>query len=196
MKITNNQLLLFFYLIAIAGIVACNQEQGSDVNKVEATVTTESAVKDLGQAAVSDEDSDPHILNVALGSESHSTLVAAVQAADIEHVLVNAGPLTVFAPTNAGFEKLPAGTVEELLKPENKSKLATILKSHAAPGKYDMAALEREASKGRPLFMASGDYWEVEARDGKIFVEGVEVLQSVEASNGIIHVVDQVILPE
>ncbi len=78
----------------------------------------------LGQAFVDDNVSDPNILQVAIGSEPHSTLVAAVQAAQIEHVLVNAGPLTVFAPTNEAFDALPEGTVENLLKPENKGDLA------------------------------------------------------------------------
>ena len=71
-----------------------------------------------------------------LGSKDHTTLVAAVQAAGMEDVLTNAGPLTVFAPTNEAFDKLPEGTVEELLKPENKSKLANIITYHAAPGSY------------------------------------------------------------
>ena len=73
----------------------------------------------LGQAGVVDETSDPNILQVAIGSKDHSTLVAAVQAARIEHVLVNAGPLTVFAPVNSAFDALPEGTVEDLLKPED-----------------------------------------------------------------------------
>lgn len=183
--------LIFF------GLTACNQNAGNeDMGNKEATSIEQSSEKDLGQAAVEDETSDPNILKVAIGSEPHSTLVAAVQAADIEHILVNAGPLTVFAPTNAGFDKLPEGTVEDLLKPENKEKLATILKSHAAPGNYDIEALKKEAEKGRPIFMASGDYWEVTTQDGKVYIQGVEILGSVKASNGIIHVIDQVILPQ
>ncbi|MDX5326696.1 MAG: fasciclin domain-containing protein [Bacteroidota bacterium] len=183
--------LIFF------GLTACNQNaETNDQGSVEATSLEQSSEKDLGQAAVEDETSDPNILKVAIGSEPHSTLVAAVQAADIEHILVNAGPLTVFAPTNAGFDKLPEGTVEDLLKPENKEKLATILKSHAAPGNYDIEALKKEAEKGRPIFMASGDYWEVTTQDGKVYIQGVEILGSVKASNGIIHVIDQVILPQ
>ena len=70
--------------------------------------------------SAAEEDSDPNILNIAIGSPDHTTLVAAVQAAEMENVLVNAGPLTVFAPTNAAFDELPAGTLDELLKPENK----------------------------------------------------------------------------
>ncbi len=178
------------------GAVGCNSEQQSENMATMAASESHEGKKDLGQAAVKDDDSDANILNIAVGSESHSTLVAAVQAADIEHILVNAGPLTVFAPTNAGFDNLPEGTVETLLKPENKNKLATILKSHAAPGNFDQEDLKKEAEKGRKIFMASGDYWEVSMKDGKVYIEGVEILQSIEASNGIIHVVDDVILPE
>lgn len=89
------------------------QEEGSESSQVVASNTP------LGQASVIDNESNPNILQIAIGSPDHTTLVAAVQAAKIEHILVNAGPLTVFAPTNAAFDKLPAGTVETLLKPEN-----------------------------------------------------------------------------
>lgn len=150
----------------------------------------------LGQASVVDDVSDPNILQVAIGSADHSTLVAAVQAAQIEHVLVNAGPLTVFAPTNAAFEKLPEGTVETLLKPENKGDLTTILTRHAAPGSFDIEKLKGEADKGRKLYMATGDYLEVTTQGDDVFVNGVKVLASVQTSNGIINVVDEVILPK
>lgn len=190
--------LMISCMAAAFTLGSCGQanSQSGDNNQADApTETSESRPKDLGQAAVADDDSDPNVLNIAIGSESHTTLVAAVQAADIEHILVNAGPLTVFAPTNAGFNKLPGGTVETLLKPENKTKLAMILKSHAAPGNYDMDDLRKEAEKGRKLYMASGDYWEVTTEGDKVYIAGIEVLQSIEASNGIVHVLDAVILP-
>ena len=122
--------------------------------------------------------------------------MAAVQAAQIEHVLVNAGPLTVFAPTNAAFAKLPEGTVQTLLKPENKGDLATILTRHAAPGSYDIDKLKIEAAKGRKLYMATGDYLEVTVEGEDVFVNGIKVLASVQTSNGIVNVVDEVILPK
>ena len=150
----------------------------------------------LGQASVVDEESDPNILQVAIGSADHSTLVAAVQAAQIEHVLVNAGPLTVFAPTNAAFDKLPEGTVDNLLLPENKGDLATILTRHAAPGSYNIESLKKEARKGRKLYMATGDYLEVTQEGEDVFVNGVKVVASVQTSNGIINVVNDVILPK
>lgn len=149
----------------------------------------------LGQASVVDEDSDPNILQVAIGSKDHTTLVAAVQAASIEHVLVNAGPLTVFAPVNAAFDALPAGTVENLLKPENKGDLATILTRHAAPGSFDIEKLKREARKGRPLYMATGDYLEVKVEENDVYVGGAKVMATIQTVNGVINVVDKVILP-
>ncbi len=149
-----------------------------------------------GQASVVDNESAPNILQVAIGSPDHTTLVAAVQAAEIEHVLVNAGPLTVFAPTNAAFEKLPAGTVENLLKPENKQQLATILTRHAAPGSYAIDDLKKEARKGRKLYMATGDYLDVTVEGDDVYINGIKVLASIQTSNGIINVIDEVILPK
>lgn len=149
----------------------------------------------LGQASVSDDVSDKNILQVAAGSEAHTTLVAAVQAAQIEHVLVNAGPLTVFAPTNEAFAALPEGTVDDLLKPENKQTLATILTRHAAPGSFNAEALKKEADKGRKIYMATGDYLEVVVDGDNISVGGAQVVGTIQTSNGIINVVDKVILP-
>lgn len=164
------------------------QASGTDQSEAESS-------HPMGQASVVDDVSDPNILQVAISSEPHSTLVAAVQAAQIEHVLVNAGPLTVFAPVNAAFDALPEGTVENLLKPENKSDLATILTRHAAPGSYNMDALRREARKGRKLYMATGDYLEVIVDGDDVMVGGAKIVGTVPASNGIIHVIEKVILP-
>lgn len=148
----------------------------------------------LGQASVVDEDSEPNILQVAIGSADHSTLVAAVQAAEIEHVLVNAGPLTVFAPVNSAFAALPAGTVDNLLLPENKAKLAGVLTKHAAPGSYNLEGLRKEASRGRKLYMADGSYLTVTVEGDEVYVEGAKVVASIQTSNGIVNVVDKVIL--
>ena len=148
------------------------------------------AASNKGQAYVLDENSDPNILQVALGSPDHTTLVAAVQAAELENVLVNAGPLTVFAPTDEAFAALPEGTLEELLKPENKALLAKIVTSHAAPGKYLGAVLAGEAT----LYQATGHYVDVEVRDGETYVNGAKILATIEATNGVVHVVDKVFL--
>lgn len=186
--IKSNQLIAFLTLVLL---MACNQPQGGTATEA----SNEPTSHPLGQASVEDDVSDKNILQVAVSSEPHSTLVAAVAAAQIEHVLVNAGPLTVFAPVNAAFDQLPAGTVENLLKPENKTDLATILTRHAAPGSYDLEALKREASKGRKLYMATGDYLEVKVDGDKVTVGGAEIVATVPASNGIIHVIEKVILP-
>ena len=145
----------------------------------------------LGQASVVDNESDPNILQVAIGSPDHTTLVAAVQAAHIEHVLVNAGPLTVFAPTNDAFAKLPEGTVETLVKPENKATLVHILEGHVSPGNYKLEWMK----DGMQMYMANGEYYNVEIKDGEYFVGGAKIIGTVPVSNGIVHVVDAVILP-
>ncbi len=186
------------YSLLVAGALlvfsACTSSETQEGSSDASTATADNTP--LGQASVVDNESDPNILQVAIGSPDHTTLVAAVQAAHIEHVLVNAGPLTVFAPTNAAFDKLPAGTVETLLKPENVGDLATILTRHAAPGSYNIKALKKEARKGRKLYMATGDYFEVTVEGDDVFVNGVKVLASIQTSNGIVNVVDEVLLPK
>ena len=187
-----NQLFISIGLCLVATLLFMCTPNESQFTQ-EATIEETSHPK--GQASVVDDVSDKNILQVAAGSQAHTTLVAAVQAAQIEHVLVNAGPLTVFAPSNEAFDALPEGTVDNLLKPENKSQLATILTRHAAPGSYDMEALNREATKGRKLYMATGDYLEVVVEGEKVTVGGAEIVATIPASNGVIHVVNQVILP-
>lgn len=186
-------------LLGIAGLlmvfVSCGTDQSASSNAIAGTSEAEQNTP-LGQASVVDEASDPNILQVAIGSEAHSTLVTAVQAAQIEHVLVNAGPLTVFAPVNEAFDALPEGTVENLLKPENKATLAGILTGHAAPGSFDVEGLKKEARKGRKLYMADGSYLEVTTEGEDVFVAGAKVMATIQTSNGIINVVDKVILPE
>jgi uncharacterized surface protein with fasciclin (FAS1) repeats len=145
----------------------------------------------VGQATVVDEESDPNIVQVAVGSADHTTLVAAVQAAELVDVLANNGPFTVFAPVNTAFDALPEGTVENLLKPENKATLARIIKYHAAPGTYGVDRLK----DGQKLFMATGHYIDIaKAEDGTITLQGAKILGSVQAANGIIHVIDKVLL--
>ena len=147
--------------------------------------------KEQGQAFIEDDVSAPNILNIAVKSPDHSTLVTAVQAADLENALVNAGPLMVFAPTNAAFDALPDGTVEDLLKPENKDALANILKYHVTPGNYDKEFLK----KFKKLGQANDQNVPVEVKGEDVYVGGAKIVASVPASNGIIHVVDKVMLP-
>lgn len=181
----NGTLALSCLLLALF-LAACSQGAPT-----EAATAAASAAPGKGQSAVKDEASEQNILNVAIGSKDHSTLVAGVQAAGLEDVLVNAGPLTVFAPNNAAFEKLPAGTLDELLKPENKQKLARIIKYHASPGNYNADMLK----DGMNLYMATGHYVKVERAGDEVKVGGAKILGTVKASNGMVHVVDAVLLP-
>ena len=143
-----------------------------------------------GQAGVVDTLSEMNILRIAQSSPDHTTLAAAIEAAELENVLVNPGPLTVFAPHNAAFEALPPGTVEDLLKPENKATLAKIVTSHASPGTFKDALL----ADGTQIYLATGQYVDVEVRDGDTYVHGAKILGTVDAANGVVHVVDKVFL--
>ncbi|MBL9152868.1 MAG: fasciclin domain-containing protein [Verrucomicrobiales bacterium] len=145
-----------------------------------------------GQSAVKDDQSQKDVVKVAVGSPDHSTLVKAVQIAEYVDVLSNAGPFTVFAPTNAAFDKLPAGTLETLTKPENKAQLRDILEYHVAVASYKPEMLR----DGMSLGMANGGSIEIANKDGKIIVNGnATVVATVPASNGIFHVIDGVLLP-
>jgi uncharacterized surface protein with fasciclin (FAS1) repeats len=152
---------------------------------------TSTANYSKGQSLVTDDVSQKNILQIAIGSPDHTTLVAAVQAADLEDVLANAGPLTVFAPTNDAFDKLPDGVVADLLKPENKATLANIITYHAAPGTYKGDMITRITGIGQ----ATGDKVEVEIKDGVTFINSAKILATIDASNGVVHVIDGVLLP-
>lgn len=174
---------LFILLFAVFAL-SCSQQQEQ--------VSTEDPLtqKTHGQAGVDNGDSKKDVLQIAIGSKDHTTLVAAVKAAGLENVLANPGPLTVFAPTNAAFEALPAGTVESLLKPENKRKLGKIVTSHASPGTFMGDLLKH----GQKLYMATGQYVDVVEKDGETYVNGAKILATVDAANGVVHVVDKVFL--
>jgi len=133
------------------------------------------------------------IVDTAIGAGSFTTLVTAVQAAGLVDTLKGEGPFTVFAPTDEAFGKLPAGTVDDLLKPENKEKLQRILLHHVVPGKVMSADI---AGKQLEVTTAGGTKLAIDATSG-VKVGGATVVQAdVEASNGVIHVVDTVILPD
>ncbi|MBP6772346.1 MAG: fasciclin domain-containing protein [Gemmatimonadaceae bacterium] len=144
-----------------------------------------------GQAAVKDDDSQADVVKVAVGSKDHTTLVAALQAADLVNSLANAGPFTVFAPTNAAFEKLPAGTVDGLLKPEAKSQLKTILHHHVTTSALDVADL----ADGQALGMVDGVSETITKKDGATWIGSAKVVASVRASNGWVHIIDGVLVP-
>ncbi|KRG75319.1 fasciclin [Stenotrophomonas chelatiphaga] len=145
------------------------------------------------------------IVENASASKDHTTLVAAVKAAGLVDTLNGAGPFTVFAPTNAAFNKLPAGTVDTLVKPENKAALTKILTYHVVPGVHTAAQLTAAATQqggtatlktvqGEPLTfkLHEGKLWIVDAKGGKASVSTADVMQS----NGVVHVVDTVLMPK
>ncbi len=187
----------FFLSASIAfALTSCGGNTDATESNEHNSPSTTVENKSHGQSGVAPvEGEEKNALQVAMSMDDFSTLVTAVQAAGVEDALVNAGPLTVFAPLNTAFDKLPEGTVETLLKPESKADLTMILINHVAPSNYPIKQLQKEAKKGRKLYMASGEYLEVEYKDGKIFVGGTEILQSVKVSNGWIHVIDDVIVP-
>jgi uncharacterized surface protein with fasciclin (FAS1) repeats len=147
-----------------------------------------------------------NIIENAVNSADHTTLVAAVKAAGLVETLEGTGPFTVFAPTNAAFEKLPAGTVDNLLKPENKAKLASILTYHVVPGRITAADIEAKAKAngGKATFKTvegetislmkdtQGNWWVADNSGNKAHVTIADVMQS----NGVIDVIDTVLLPK
>jgi uncharacterized surface protein with fasciclin (FAS1) repeats len=144
------------------------------------------------------------IVDIAVGSADHTTLVAAVKAADLVATLQSAGPFTVFAPNNAAFAKLPAGTVAYLLKPENKATLAKVLTYHVVAGKFLAADVLKAISSSNgnlTLKTVSGGSLSVSIRDGKVILKdekgGVStvLVTDLVAGNGVIHGIDSVVLP-
>ncbi len=133
------------------------------------------------------------IVDTAVAAGSFNTLVAAVQAAGLVDTLKGDGPFTVFAPTDEAFAALPEGTVETLLLPENKDQLVSILTYHVVPAKVMSGDI---AGKRAKVLTVQGDRLSVNAKNG-VKVNGAKVVQAdIEASNGVIHVVDEVIIPE
>lgn len=133
------------------------------------------------------------VVDIAIGSPDHTTLVAAVQAAELAETLSGDGPFTVFAPTNAAFEALPAGTVEDLLKPENKEALAGILTFHVVSGNV----LSSDLSDGQVVTTLNGQTLTVSIVDGNVSVNGANVIAAdLVGTNGVVHVIDTVVLPQ
>ena len=146
-----------------------------------------------------------NIIENAMNSKDHTTLVAAVQAAGLVETLKGAGPFTVFAPTNEAFNKLPKGTVDELLKPENKSKLTKILTYHVVAGNLDSKALAEKIKAGHgnaELTTVSGGKLWVSMKGNKMMLKDENgewatiTIKNVYQSNGVIHVIDKVVMPK
>lgn len=180
----------FIIAAGLTGLLSCSSESGK-----ENTASTEPEVTEAtaGQSGIKDDESAKNIVQVASGSKDHTTLVAAVVAAELVDVLSNAGPFTVFAPTNDAFNKLPAGTVEGLLKPEKKEALQDILQYHVIVGVMNEDILQ----DGQTIGMVNGGNVTISKKDGKTMINGTAtIVASIPTSNGVIHVIDAVLLPK
>ena len=145
-----------------------------------------------GMASVKDDASQKNVVKIAVGSPDHTTLVAAVTAAQLVDVLSSSGPYTVFAPTNAAFDQLPKGTVENLLKPANLETLQAILRHHVTTSVYLVA----ELTDGQVLGMADGTSATISKKGADTYFGGAKIVASIRGSNGIVHVIDAVVAPK
>ena len=170
----------------LLALLSCGQQQNSSKE-----TDVPAAIPGGGQSTVADNESARNVVQIASGSADHSTLVAAVKAAELVDVLSNTGPFTVFAPTNAAFNKLPAGTVDNLLKPENKAQLQDILQYHVYVGVISESIIK----DGMKLNQVNGGDVILNKKDGKLSVNGANVLGTTKASNGVIYSIDAVLLP-
>lgn len=182
-------LMRLFFIMLLPFMFSCNQQTKTTTDETAAISTTTAPG---GQEAVKDDESQKDVVKVAISSKDHTTLVAALKQAGLVTSLSNAGPFTVFAPTNAAFNKLPAGTVDGLMKDDKKEDLQNILQYHVF-----MSALKPESfTDGQILGMVNGDNVTVNIKDGKTMLNNsATIVTSIPASNGIIYVIDGVLLP-
>lgn len=192
-------------------VTACGQEKkNSDSNASDMVANTEMTASaeaaDMGDSwETTSTEAEPTIAQVASSSDQFSTLVAALGAADLVGTLNSEGPFTVFAPTNEAFEKLPAGTVESLLKKENAEKLTQVLTYHVISGEYKAEAVIKaiqDNNNAFPVETIEGTVVTLSLNDGSVILTDAAgntstVIQpDVDASNGVIHVIDTVVMPE
>lgn len=182
-----------FFALALPGyffLTSCQDSSKPETSEP----TTETATNNLnGQSAVSDDQSQKNIVQVAMGSKDHTTLVAAVKQAELVDALSNAGPFTVFAPTDAAFNQLPKGTVDDLMKSENKDKLIDILQYHVSVGVLKDNLLQ----DGQSIGQVNGGNIKITKKGDEIYINNeAKIVGTVPAANGLIYVVDKVLLPQ
>lgn len=185
------KMISMFVLASITSalVIACNNEGEKKEKQAETNDTTITA--DTTNTTPAEAPND--VVDIAVGSADHTTLVAAVKAAGLVETLKGNGPYTVFAPTNAAFNALPAGRVDGLLKPEKKADLTSILTYHVVAGLVKAADLK----DGQKVKTIQGAELTVSIKDGKVKIDGATVTTSdIEGSNGIIHIIDAVLLPK
>ena len=182
------KLLNIVIVLSSVIILSCN-----NTNTVTEQTTEEPELSaGGGQASVQDDVSAKDVVKIAAGSKDHTTLVAAIKQADLVNALSNAGPFTVFAPTNAAFDKIPKETLDNLMKDENKAQLEDILQYHVYVGTVKTDMME----DGQTLNQVNGGNITITKKDGKVIINNsATVMVSIPAANGIIHVIDGVLMP-
>ena len=181
------KILNIVFVFSSVIMLSCNDTRTSTEETAEAEVSAGG-----GQASVKDDESAKDVVKIAVGSKDHTTLVAAIKQADLVNSLSNAGPFTVFAPTNAAFEKVPKETLDNLMKDENKAQLEDILQYHVYVGSLKIEMME----DGQTLNQVNGQNIMIAKKDGKVVINNsATVITSIPAANGIIHVIDGVLLP-
>lgn len=180
-------------LAAIALTASCAKDESTPraASSGAAPAAESAPAAQQGQAAVQDDQSQKDVVKIAVGSSDHTTLVAALKAADLVDALSNAGPFTVFAPVNAAFDKLPKGTLDNLLQPANKDQLRTVLYHHVTVPVYEPPSL----TDGQSLSMVDGGALKISKRGADTFIGDAKILGSVRGSNGIVYVIDAVLVP-
>lgn len=184
LSLMKNNLNFSFMLVMMLVAISCTKPS-QDVRNTETGALA-------GQSAVQDDESQKNIVQTAIGSADHKTLVAALKTAEYVDALSNAGPFTVFAPTDEAFAKLPEGTLDELLKPENKLKLQDILEYHVYVG----VIRESMIQKSMTLNQVNGKNVTLLKNGNNLQANGANIVATVETSNGIIYVIDTVLLPQ
>jgi uncharacterized surface protein with fasciclin (FAS1) repeats len=175
----------FLLIATINFLFACKNNEAK-------TGSSSTEPVNAGQANVKDDASVKDIVKIAVGSPDHTTLVKALQQAELVDVLANPGPFTVFAPTNAAFDKLPKGTLDDLMKADKKADLQSILQYHVTT-----SALKADFFQdGQTLGMVNGDNVTISVKNGKVTLNNsATIIASVQASNGMVHIIDAVLLP-
>ena len=190
-------------IFAVAGFIFTSCGETKKENTINQQMET--PMEENSKTMEMKENTTPNIVEVASGNENFTTLVAAVKAADLVDTLSGNGPFTVFAPTNAAFDKLPAGTVETLLEAENKAKLSGILTYHVVSGKYEAAAVIDAIKKNNGKFTVdtvNGGAITLSLEGDKVMLtdanggKATVVIADVAASNGVIHAIDSVVMPK
>ncbi len=183
---TKNLFTVLFAFLSLSFMACSNNNETTDNPESE---TNAEVVASGGQSTVVDEVSQPNVVKIAIGSKDHTTLVKAVIAAELVDALSNNGPFTVFAPTDEAFAALPAGVLDDLMKQEKKNDLENVLYNHVIVGSYKA----EDFKDGQEITLFGGKKVLFSVKDGKVQVNGANILATVRASNGYVLVVDKVL---